>query len=126
MTNNTQNKNVSIKSRQPIPDIKTKKEFIVELSNRAGFTQKDTEIFLESFISIFEDATLYLSEIDIQGFLSLRHTRIEQHSGSRPTKGKVGEYEKVWIPDSTRTTLSLSKSIKNFSKVDLDKLDDEE
>lgn len=116
MTSNTI-KNIS--SKQPILDIKTKKEFIVELSERAGFTQKDTEIFLESFISIFEDATLYLSEIDIQGFVSLRHTKIDGHDGSKPKRGVIGEYEKVWIPDSTRTTLSLSKSIKNLSKVDL-------
>ncbi len=119
MTNNTNNNN----KYTIIPDIKTKKDLIKLLSERANFTQKDTEIFLDSFIGIFQDACFGLSNIEISGLGSLKHTKVDGHNGAKPTRGVVGEYEKIWIPDCTRTVFSLSKDLKNLSKLELENND---
>lgn len=110
---------ISTTNTETLSDITTKYDFIKELSKRTGYTQNDSKKFLDCFISIFEDATRDLAEIDIQEFGKLRHSLILSHKGSKPKRGIKGEYEEIDIPDCTRTTFVLSKKLKNKSKIDL-------
>lgn len=106
-------------------DISTKEEFIKILSLRSGFTQSDTRIFLDSLISIFEDAMIYRLELHISGWLQLTHTLIKSRIGSKPIKGKKGFSEKIELGESTRSNIKIAENLRKLSKSELPISEDE-
>ncbi len=107
-------------------DISTKDEFIKILSSKSGFTQSDSRIFLDSLISIFEDAMINRLEIHVSGWLQLTHTLLPKRIGSKPQKGKKGFSEKIELGESTRSNIKIAENLRKLSKSELPTISEEE
>jgi nucleoid DNA-binding protein len=88
-----------------------KSDFIHAVAARTGYTLKDTEIFLEGFSFVLEEAIKRQKDIDFRGFF---------HLTFRPVKGGMHTFKKGVAPklysDGIRIIFSLAKNLKVLVK----------
>ena len=85
----------------------TKKDIAKEIANSNDFSLKESNLFLEKFISILKDNIKHKKDIKISGFGTLRLAKTPKRIGRNP-KTK----ESFVIPQRNRMRLIPSKKLK--------------
>ena len=84
-----------------------KKELIEAISERAEFTKKDTESFLQAFVDVIEDAVAEGKKVQMIGFGSFEPRERAEREGRNPKTGEV-----IKIPASTVPVFKAGKEFK--------------
>ena len=84
-----------------------KKELIETIAERAEFTKKDTEAFLQAFVDVIEDAVAEGKKIQMIGFGSFEPRERAEREGRNPKTGEV-----IKIPASTVPVFKAGKEFK--------------
>ena len=84
-----------------------KKELIEAIAERAEFTKKDTEAFLQAFVDVIEDAVAEGKKVQLIGFGSFEPRERAEREGRNPKTGEV-----IKIPASTVPVFKAGKEFK--------------
>ena len=84
-----------------------KKELIEAISERAEFTKKDTEAFLQAFVDVIEDTVAEGKKVQMIGFGSFEPRERAEREGRNPKTGEV-----IKIPASTVPVFKAGKEFK--------------
>ena len=84
-----------------------KKELIEAIAERAEFTKKDTEAFLQAFVDVIEDAVAEGKKVQMIGFGSFEPRERAEREGRNPKTGEV-----IKIPASTVPVFKAGKEFK--------------
>ena len=96
-----------------------KVRLIKKLSDKTGYTIKDTRHFLNAFISIFAECILEEIPIDVRGFLHLYYQVLPARTGFVPVTGKPGEGHTANFPETTRVIVRLARNLRQLGKFEL-------
>jgi nucleoid DNA-binding protein len=89
-----------------------KDELIHEISNRTGFTIKDSEEFLNTFIEILRDTIRNHIDFFVRGLGKIKYTTVKEHEGRKPTPGVKGKSEIIMIPEMEKISFKLSSDLR--------------
>ena len=90
-----------------------KKDALLRLiSKKTNFTLKDTGVFLDGLIEVFEDCSKSLSPIDVRGWGHLEFLPVKGGKHRFSLDDKMTQY-----PDSVRMVFSLAKNLRDFAKI---------
>lgn len=84
-----------------------RKDFVRELSLRANFTLKDTEVFTDALQDLLEEAVENKTELKIKGLFSLRYHKIPEHVAYDGVNHK-----KFFLKETYKIIFSLAENIK--------------
>jgi len=97
-------------------DLTTRDDFIRIFSAKSGYNLGQSQEILNIFQDIFAEACEKRLSVRIPYFLELSHTLVTGHEGNKPKSGFPGYKEKIWIKESTRSNIKLSKNLRRLSK----------
>ena len=86
-----------------------KKELVNAIADKAGFTAKDTEVFLNAYIDVLTDTLKNDDKIQLVGFGSFELKCKEAREGFNPATG-----EKITIPASKVPVFKAGKAYKDL------------
>jgi nucleoid DNA-binding protein len=101
-------------------EMKGKKGFLDELSDRSGFTKKDTREFYNAFESIVVDLVLSQQNFHLQGLFSIHFSDLPPRRGYNAVEGHFQEYDgckRIIISPAKKLKLALKEILKEQEEI---------
>jgi len=93
--------------------------FARALADKTDYTLGDCRHFVDCLIEVFADSIINETQLDIRGWGKLYYQTIPERDGFKPTRGKIGQGEKMRYPPTTRVIFKLAKNLRDLAKMEL-------